>query len=70
LRTLTKIQKPSKLFRKTSATLLRSNKGYSGVEVLFLGHAPTTVADRHYVQAPQQLLDKAIAWLGAQYKLA
>jgi integrase len=61
------IRKPLKYFRKTSATLLKSNKDYRGLDVLFLGHAPATVAERHYTQAPQQLLNEALAWLGQQY---
>lgn len=69
LRRITKIQKPSKLFRKTSATLLRGNKDFAGIEVLFLGHAPTSISDRHYAQAPQELLNEGITWLGQQYKL-
>ena len=58
------IKKPLKFFRKTSANLLRSNKDYGGWEVLFLGHAPATVEERHYTQAPQKLLNEALAWLG------
>ena len=61
------IKKPLKYFRKTSATLLKSNKDYRGLDVLFLGHAPATVAERHYTQTPQQLLNEALAWLGQQY---
>ena len=67
LKRLTKIKKPLKLFRKTSASLLRGKQDFSGVEILFLGHAPRTIADRHYAQAPQLLLDNAIKWLGTQY---
>jgi integrase len=70
LRRATKITKPSKLFRKTSASFLRSNKEFAGVEVLFLGHAPASTSDRHYTLAPQKLLDEAVAWLGTQYKLS
>ncbi|MBL9090776.1 MAG: site-specific integrase [Planctomycetaceae bacterium] len=70
LRRKTKIKKPPKLLRKTSASLLKSNKEFAGIEVLFLGHAPDTIADRHYAQAPQQTLDEAIAWLGQQYGVA
>jgi hypothetical protein len=33
--------------------MLKSNKEFAGLEVLFLGHAPDTIADRHYAQAPQ-----------------
>jgi hypothetical protein len=62
-----KITKPLKLIRKTSATLLKSDKKFPGVEVVFLGHSPRSVADRHYAQVPQALLDEAIKWLGKQY---
>jgi hypothetical protein len=34
---------------------------------LFLGLAPSSVADKHYTDAPQALLDKAVRWLGKQY---
>ena len=54
------IKKPLKFFRKTSANLLRSNKDYGGWEVLFLGHAPATVEERNYTQAPQKLLNEAL----------
>ncbi|MGZ0173119.1 MAG: hypothetical protein ACKVHE_26600 [Planctomycetales bacterium] len=67
LRRKTGIKKSLKYFRKTSATLLKSNKDYRGLDVLFLGHAPATVAERHYTQAPQLLLNEALAWLGQQY---
>lgn len=67
LKRLVKLTKPLKTFRKTSATLLRGEKGFTGVEDLFLGHAPRSIADRHYAQVPQALLDEAIAWLGGQY---
>ena len=63
----TKIKKPMKLLRKTSATLLRSNKQFTGIENLFLGHAPRSVSDRHYSQAPQEILNEAVVWLGKQY---
>lgn len=61
------IPKPLKVFRKTSATLLQSSKQFSGIVSLFLGHSPRSIADRHYAQAPQALLDEALVWLGKQY---
>lgn len=67
LKRAAKISMPLKAFRKTSATLLRGEKGFNGVEDLFLGHAPRTMSDRHYAQVPQALLDEAVAWLGKQY---
>ncbi len=67
LRKRTGIKKPLQYFRKTSSTLIKSNKDYRGLEGLILGHAPATVEERHYTQAPQKLLDEAIIWLGHQY---
>jgi integrase len=55
-----------KEIRKTGASLLGSHPIYRQVAPLYLGHAPSTMADRHYVQAPQTLLDEAIGWLGRQ----
>ena len=69
LRDKTKIVKPLKSFKKTSATLLRGNEKFSGLAGLFLGHAPQGMADKHYVQVPQGLLDQAIEWLGREYSL-
>jgi integrase len=70
LRKIAKIDKPLKSLKKTSASLLRNNKGFSGMESLFLGHAPRSMADRHYAAVPQELLDQALLWLGQQYGLA
>ena len=67
LRKKISITKSLKYFRITSSSLIKSNKDYRGLEGLFLGHAPATVEERHYTQAPQQLLDEAITWLGQQY---
>lgn len=64
-----KINKPLKSLKKTSASLLRNNSQFSTLEHLFLGHAPQSMADRHYAQAPQGLLDQAIEWLGREYGL-
>lgn len=62
-----KIDKPLKYLRKTSASLLKSNNDFRGLEGLFLGHAPATMEERHYTQAPQEILNQAIVWLGSQY---
>lgn len=67
LKRTTGIKKSLKAFRKTSASLLRSNGRFSTLAELFLGHAPRTVADRHYTQTPKALLDEGILWLGKQY---
>lgn len=63
----TKIEKPLKSLKKTSATLLRGEGRFSSLESLFLGHAPQSMSDRHYAQVPQGLLDEAIGWLGREY---
>ncbi len=69
LRKVTKIGKPLKSLKKTSASLLRNNKEFSGLESLFLGHAPRGMADKHYTKVPQELLDQAVTWLGQEYGL-
>lgn len=61
--------RPFKSLRKTAATLLRGNATFSGLESLFLGHAPRSIADRHYAGVPQELLGQAINWLATQFGL-
>ena len=34
-----------------------------------LGHAPTTIKDRHYTRPPQELLDETVSSLGDQLDL-
>lgn len=63
----TKIKKPLKSLKKTSATLIRGSEKYASLESLFLGHAGGTIAHRHYAKAPQNLLDQAIGWLATEY---
>jgi len=67
LRKVVKINKPLKSLKKTSATLLRNSERFSGLAGLFLGHAPQTMSEKHYTQVPQDLLDRAIQWLGCEY---
>lgn len=55
-----------KMLKKSAASLLRNNRQYRGLESLFLDHAPTSMADKHYTGVPQELLDEAIAWLGQE----
>lgn len=62
----TGIEFTMKMLKKTSASLLRNNRHYSGIESLFLDHAPTSMAQKHYTSIPQDLLDEAIAWLGKE----
>lgn len=67
LKKVTKINKPLKSLKKTSATLIRGSEKYASLESLFLGHAGGTIAHRHYAQAPQKMLDDAIDWLATEY---
>ncbi len=60
------LKKPMKLLRKTSATLLKSHPVHAQFVDLFLGHAPATMADKHYAAPPQVLFDEAVTWLGQQ----
>ena len=69
LRRKLKIVKPLKSLKKTSASLIRGNKEYKGLEDLFLGHAPQSMSDRHYAKPPQELLGEAIEWLRQEYDL-
>ena len=67
LKRKTKITKPMKSLKKTSASLIRANERFASLESLFLGHAPQSMSDRHYTEVPQTLFDEAIKWLGDQY---
>jgi integrase len=60
-------QQPPKLFRKTSATLL-FNSSFSQHAETLLGHAPSTIARRNYIDdgAGSNFSD-ALLWLGKQY---
>ena len=65
----TGIKKPLKSLKKTSASLLRDNERFQGLEGLFLGHAPQSMSDKHYTLVPGKLLDQAILWLESQYEI-
>lgn len=62
-----KIDKPLKLLRKTAATKLGGHKEHSRFAQYFLGHAPTTVADKYYVAPSAMQFDDAVAWLETQF---
>lgn len=70
LRTKLGIDKPLKSLKKTSASLIRGNKDYRGLEDLFLGHAPRKISDRHYTKPPEELLGEATNWLHLEYGIA
>ena len=61
------IRKPLKLLRKTAATRLGEHSEYGRYAQYFLGHAPATIADRHYVAPSAEQFDHAVAWLGTQF---
>jgi integrase len=60
-------KRPLKLLRKTSATLLADHRSYKNYVPVYLGHVPTTMADRHYAKYSQREFDEAIEWLRQQY---
>tara|TARA_R110002072_G_scaffold273413_2_gene434337 strand:- start:81238 stop:82785 length:1548 start_codon:yes stop_codon:yes gene_type:complete len=55
--------------KKTSATLLRGEENYSGLESYFLGHAPRSMGDKHYSGGPDALLAKALKWLRRELQI-
>lgn len=61
--------KSLKVFRKTSATMLKRKAEYRDLRFLFLGHSEQTVADRRYAESSQTLLDEAVNWLRTEYKV-
>lgn len=77
LRKQTGFKKQMKLLRKTSASLLENHtvqlpsgdtiNPFAGCVSLFLGHAPASMAAKHYAAPPQKLFDEAVLWLGKQY---
>jgi integrase len=70
-RLMTKLDftKPLKLLRKTSPSLIDDDPRFRGLGELFLGHAPNTVADKHYIQKSETALDEAIDFLRATYRI-
>ena len=63
-------KKPLKQLRKTGASILAEHPTYGRFVQHYLGHAPTTIADRHYIRPPTELFDEAIRWLGTQLGFA
>jgi integrase len=61
------IDKPLKVFRKTSASMLDTHSSYGRYAQHFLGHAPDSVAARHYVTPSQAQFEDAVQWLGEQF---
>lgn len=55
--------------RKTSSTLLKSHPVHRDVVQMWLGHAPRTMADKHYAAPSQKQFDAAVKWLGEQFQM-
>lgn len=62
--------KSLKIFRKTSVSLIAGNERFSELRELFPGLAPSSIADRHYAVAPQDLLEEALGWLRTKLQIA
>jgi integrase len=63
-----KFFKPLKLIRKTSASIIERHDVYGRYTDHFLGHTPRDMAERHYVVKDPTLFDRAVEWLGQQYR--
>ena len=61
------ISHPMKLLRKTSATMIESHELFGRYTGHFLGHAPSSLAERHYAAPSRELFDKVVNWLGNQF---
>jgi integrase len=59
-------KKPLKGLRKMGPTLLATHPEFGRYGQYFLGHAPKTTADAHYIQPSQERFDEAVLWLGRQ----
>jgi len=62
--------KPVKSLRKTGATLLESHADFARFVGLYLGHAPRTMAEKHYADPDRAGFDRAVGWLGEQLGIA
>ncbi len=64
------ITKSLKHLRKTASTMLGSHPQHGRYAEYFLGEAPRSVTDTHYVKPSQEQFDKAVKWLGEQLGFA
>ncbi|MEA1950125.1 MAG: hypothetical protein U9N87_01985, partial [Planctomycetota bacterium] len=64
-----KIKKPLISLKKTPASLIRGRQDSSGLEDLFLGHAPQKLSEKHYAKIPQERLDETLIWLREEYRI-
>ena len=58
--------RPLVALRSVGATILETHEVYGRYAVLWLGHAPRTVAEKHYVAPSQALFEEALLWLRGQ----
>jgi integrase len=63
----TTIEGTLKHLRKTSASKLETHDVFGRYTGYFLGHAPQSVANRHYVVPDQKQFNAAVTWLGEQF---
>lgn len=63
----TGISHPMKLLRKTAATMIESHELFGRYTGHFLGHAPGSLAEKHYAAPSKELFDKIVHWLGGQF---
>lgn len=56
-----------KRFRSTAASMLEEHEIYGRYVDHFLGHAPSSIAAKHYVRPSQDQFDKAVAWLRTSF---
>lgn len=61
-----KVRKTAKQLRKTSASTLETHEVYGRYAQHFLGHAPSSIASKHYVLPSQDQFDRAVEWLGRE----
>ena len=63
-------RKPLKTLRKTASSKLDEHETYGRYVEYFLGEAPSSVANRHYVQPSAKQFERAIGWLGKQFGIS
>jgi len=59
--------KTPKAIRKTSASKIGEHPEFSKFSQYFLGQAPRSVAERHYVRPTEEQFQRCLLWLGQEY---
>jgi len=57
---------PMKNLRTTAASMINNEPRFRGLGELFLGHAPRSIAAKHYFRVDEHTLDEPLAWLREQ----